>query len=421
MEIVIKSAKIIDSKSDFNGQLMDIWIKDGKIKSIEKNINKSDIQDVTAEGLLVSPSWIDMHANLQDPGYEYKEDIKTGLDAAAAGGFGTVLSSPLSNPVRDTKAQVEYLLNKSESHIVDALPYGCVSKHAEGVEIAELKDMSDSGAVAFFDGKKSIQNPNLLKNALLYAKAFGGTILNYPNTLEVSKGGIMNEGNISTELGLKGIAELSEELMVARDLYINQYTDGRLHFNTISSSKSLELIKKAKKDGQNVSCDIASYSISLSENELVEFDTRYKTLPPLRSESTILSLIQGIKDGTIDAICSDHCPEDIESKKKELDLASFGIINLQTCFTAAWTALEKSISIEELINLFTYGPANILGLEKSPIAIGSEASITLFQTDSDSTFTKEMVKSKSENSPYFGKTLRGNVIGLINNNQLHIN
>jgi len=420
MDILIKSATIIDTQSKHHLKKRDLLIKNGKIEKIAEKIKADNVKVIEAKGLHLSKGWIDLQANYQDPGFEYKEDLQTGLNASAAGGFTAVGVSPATNPTRDVKAQVEYLVNQSKAHIIDVLPYGAVSKNLKGKELAELSDMQFSGAIAFSDGKKSIKNPNLLNRALLYSKAFDGIVMNYPNTFDIAELGVMNEGEVSTSLGLKGIPELAEELMVARDIYLVEYTNGRLHFNTISTAKSIELIANAKSKKLAVSCDMASYSLLLSDNELSEFDTRYKTLPPLRTPETIKKLIAGIKDGTVDAICSDHCPEDIESKKKEFDYAAFGIINAQTAFAVANTALAKSIQLDQLIALFTDGPARVLGLNRPTVNAGEIANLTLFQPNETFIFTKDDVLSKSNNSPFFGKELMGKVLGVINGNKQRI-
>ena len=419
MEILIKSATIVDPQSNYHLKKKDILIKNGKIEKIADKIESDQAKIIKGNDLHLSKGWIDLQANYQDPGFEYKEDIQTGLNASAAGGFTAVGISPATMPARDVKAQVEYLVNQSKSHLIDVLPYGAVSKNIEGKELAELSDMKYSGAIAFTDGKQSIKNPNLLNRALLYAKAFDGIIMNYPNSKDIAELGVMNEGEVSTSLGLKGIPELAEELMVARDLYIVEYTTGRLHFSTISTGKSIELIAKAKKEKLNVSCDVASYSLLLDDCELEEFDTRFKTMPPLRTKKTISELIAGIKNGTIDAICSDHFPEDIENKKKEFDYAAFGIINAQTSFAVANTALHNTISLAQLIALFTDGPARVLKLERPTIKSGQIANITLFQPKEKFVFTKEKVLSKSNNSPFFGREMKGKIVGVINGKMSH--
>lgn len=420
MDILIKKATIIAAQSSFHLQQMDLLIQDGRISKIGTKISNTVHKVIEAEDLYVSIGWIDLQANIQDPGFEHKEDILSASKSAAAGGFTKIVVSPLSEPVRDSKSQLEYL-TKHSTEVVKILPLGALSKGAKGSELAELFDLKEAGAVGFSDGKKSIKNPNLLKRALLYTQAFDGIVFNFPHTDEVAYQGVMNEGETSTMLGLKGIPELSESLMVARDLNILEYTGGRLHLNSISTSKSIELIAKARKDGMFVTCDVASYNLLLEETELKDFDTRFKTLPPLRSNKTIKALIKGIKNGTVDAISSDHTPEDVEEKKKEFDHAAFGIINLQTSFAVANTALKKSLSIDQIIPLFTNGPASILGIELSKIEEGSAAELTIFQPKKEFIFTKEQVLSKSKNSPLYNRKLMGKVVGVINNGKVVLN
>lgn len=420
MDVLIKKATIVSEGSSHNLKVKDILIQKGKIIKIDNSIIAKGIKEITAKGLHVSLGWIDLQANIQDPGFEHKEDIASASNAAAAGGFTKIIVSPLSDPVRDSKSQLEYL-KKNATKAVEILTLGALSKGAKGKELAELYDLKEAGAVGFSDGKHPIKNPNVLNRALLYTQAFDGVVFNYPHTDEVAYQGVMNEGETSTHLGLKGIPELAESLMVARDLNILEYTGGKLHFNCISTSKSLELIAKAKKEGMQVTCDLASYSLFLDETKLAEFDTRLKTLPPLRSKSTIKNLVKGIKNGTIDAICSDHTPEDVEEKMKEFDHAAFGVINLQTSFSAANSALKNALTISEVIPLFTSGPAKVLGLVLGTIEEGEKAELTLFQPEEEFTFTKKMVLSKSKNSPFYNRKLSGKVIGIINDGKVVLN
>lgn len=421
MDILLKQATIISKGSEFHLKKKDILVKNGVISKISDKIESNSAKCIESKNLHVSLGWIDLLANFQDPGFEHKEDIKSGIKAAAAGGFTKVCLSPNTFPVVDSKSQIEYILNKSSNSIVDLYPYGSLSKGNEGKELAELADMKSAGAIAFTDDKISVTNPNLLNRALLYTQSFDGTILNRPQTVEISSEGVMNEGIVSTQLGLKGIPELSSDLMLSRDLFLAEYTNGKLHALNISTSKSVDLIAEAKNKGLKVSCDVCSYNLMLNENNLLEFDSRFKVIPPLRSEQTVELLIEAVKDGIIDAISSNHCPEDIEEKKKELDHAAFGIINIQTSFCAANTALNKKVSIEKIINLFTNGPAKILGLELSKIEEGEKANLTVFDPREKILFTKEDVISKSKNSPYFKKELIGKVIGVINNKKSYFN
>lgn len=421
MKLLIKKAKIIDSSSSLNEKIVDVLVENGKITAIDKNISDDQAKEVSFKNLHLSRGWVDLHTNLQDPGYEHKEDFESGRKAAAAGGFTRIGLSPLSLPVRDSKSQIEYVINQNKSTLVELLPYGTVSKNAEGKELAELYDMHQAGAKAFFDGKNSISNPNLLIRALDYCRSFDGLLMNFTYNKDISPEGVMNEGEVSTSLGLKGIPELAEEIMLNRDIYLSNYTKGRLHFSTISSAASVQLIAEAKKKGLNISCDVSSAHLLISDLELESFDSRLKTLPPFRSKSTVKSLIQGIKKGTIDALCSDHWPQDIESKKKEFDHADFGIINLQTAFAAANTALQNEVSINKIIDLFTEGPEKILKIDKNEIKVGAKANFTLFNPDQNFVFEKKDVLSKSLNSPFFGKQLKGVVYGVVNNGKSNLN
>ena len=420
MDVFIKQATIISEGSVHHLKVKDILIKKGKIAEIDDSIDAKGVQEIKEEGLYVSSGWIDMQANIQDPGYEHKEDIQTASAAAAAGGFTKLVVSAISNPVRDSKSPLEYLKKNAQPN-VELLPLGAVTKGAEGKELAELFDLKEAGAVGFSDGKRSIKNPNVLNRALLYTQAFDGVVFNFPHTEEVAYQGVMNEGETSTNLGLKGIPELAESLMVARDLSILEYTSGALHFNSISTVKALEFIAKAKKEGMQVTCDVASYNLLLNDTEVNEFDTRFKTTPPFRSKETIKALIKGVKNGTVDAISSDHTPEDIEEKKKEFNHAAFGIINLQTSFAAANTALRKTLPIEQIISHFTNKPAAILGLNPTSIEVGEKADLTLFQPNAEYIFRKEMVVSKSKNSPFFNRNLTGKVVGTIASGKLTLN
>jgi len=420
MDVLIKQATIVSEGSPHHLQVMDILIQKGQIIKIDQRITAEGVKEIEEDGLYVSSGWIDLLTNIQDPGFEHKEDIESASKASAAGGFTKLVVSPLSDPVRDSKSQLQYL-KKQSSPAVDILPLGALSKGANGKELAELYDLKEAGAVGFSDGKRSVKNPNVLNRALLYTQAFDGIVFNFPHTDEVAFQGVMNEGEISTNLGLKGIPELAESLMVARDLNVLDYTGGKLHFNCISTSKSLELIAKAKKDGLHVTCDVASYNLLLDDTELNDFDTRFKTLPPLRSKNTIKALINGIKNGTIDAISSDHTPEDVEEKMKEFDHAAFGIINLQTSFAVANSVLKRSFSIDQIIPLFTSGPARVLGQSIKKIEAGEKADLTLFQPSKEFIFTKEKVLSKSKNSPFFNKKLIGTIVGIVNGGKVVLN
>ncbi|MDG1476106.1 MAG: dihydroorotase [Vicingaceae bacterium] len=419
MNALIKSAKIIDSNSKFNGETVDILIEKGIISKIGKSLkNRNKIKEYNFKGLHASPGWFDMRANFCDPGHEYKEDLNSGLKAAVKGGFTGVMVMPDTEPSNSSKSGIEYIINKTKGNIVDALPAGSLSHNCEGNEIAEMYDMFSAGAVAFTDNKRSVKSSSLLNRALLYSQSFNGLIIDFPNDKELSTGGKINEGVVSTELGLKGIPTLAEELMVNRDIYLAEYCNSKIHLSNISTKKSVELIKAAKKKGLQITADVNSYHLLLDETELLHFDSNCKVTPPLRTKEDIKALIKGVNDGTIDVICSDHTPEDIETKQCEFDNAAFGMINLQTSYAAANST--GKITTETLVEKMTSLPRSILGLENPTINEGSKANITLFNPNKKWNLTKEAIVSKAKNTPFIDKELTGKVYGIVNNNKIEI-
>ena len=419
MMVLIRAAKVIDPNSKHNNKVVDILIKNGIIQEIRKNINAPKGTNIIEEkGVHVSPGLFDLHANFRDPGFEWKEDIKTGMLAAAKGGFTGVLSMPSTLPTTDTKSQVEYILKMSNDNVVNVYPAGSITKDLKGYELSEMYDMSRSGALAFTDDKNSIQHAGVMKLALLYAKNFGGIIMNQANDKSISKDGQMNEGVISTVLGLKGIPSLAEELMIARDIKLVEYTKGRLHFSCISTAKSVELIRVAKKQGLNITADVAIHNLVLDETACEGFDTHYKVNPALRTQKDITALIKGLKDNTIDAISSDHTPQDIENKKVEFDNAEFGMISLQTAFSLA-CKLENKIGLEGIIEKMAVNPRKLLGINIPEINTDKAANICLFNPITEWTLEEKNIVSKSKNTPFIGKKLKGKIIGVINNGKLY--
>jgi dihydroorotase len=419
MNTLIKSAKVIDSKSEFNGQTVDILIEKGIISKVGKNLkNTNNIKEISFDDLHISAGWFDMRANFCDPGHEYKEDLNSGLKAAAKGGFTGVMVMPDTEPSNSSKSGIEYIINKTKGNIVDAFPAGSLSHNCEGKEIAEMYDMHTAGAIAFTDNKKSVKSSSLLNRALLYSQSFNGLIIDFPNDKELSTGGNINEGVVSTEIGLKGIPSLAEELMVNRDIYLAEYCNARIHLSNISTKKSVELIRAAKKKGLRITADVNSYHLLLDETALLSFDSMFKVTPPLRTKEDIKALIKGINDGTIDAICSDHTPEDIETKQCEFDHAAFGMINLQTSYAVANST--GKITMEDIVSKMTNSPRSILGLENPTIKAGEKANLTLFSPNKITTLNKEDILSKSKNSPFVGRELTGKVYGVVNNNKIEL-
>lgn len=418
MKIRIQSAKIVDPNSPFNGQIKSILIENGIITSIENHLNDEADQVIDCENLHISPGLFDFRAHLCEPGFEQHEDIESGTNAAAKGGFTGVAVLPNTSPSISTRAQVEYVINRSSGSIVDLKPIGSITSNLEGKELSEMYDMHQSGAVAFSDDKHSFSNAGMLSRAMLYAKNFNGLVLSFPLDKTVAHNGQINEGIVSTQLGLEGIPALSEELQVSRDLYIANYNQSRIHIGPVSTTGSINLINEARKLGTQVSCDMAAHQIVFLDESCNDFDTNYKVLPPFRTESHRASLIEALKTNSIDIISSDHTPYDVEEKLKEFDLANFGIINLQTAFPIALTYLEKHIGLESIITKMAINPRKVLGLNVPSISLNEKATITLFNPKEEWTFEKTEIASKSFNTPFIGTKFTGKVKGIINNNQL---
>ncbi|WP_456315230.1 dihydroorotase [Pseudomonas shirazensis] len=416
MKIIIRSAKIIDSKSPFHNQTVDLLIADGLIEKIGPSIlDIDDSTEVKLDNLHISQGWFDSSVSFGEPGYEDRETIANGLNVAAKSGFTGVALQPNSFPVIDNQSQVNFVKNKANGFATELFPIGALTKASEGKDMAELFDMKKAGAIAFGDYNKSIDNANLLKIALQYVQDFDGLVITYSQDPNIKGNGVANEGIVSTKLGLKGIPNLAEELQISRNLFLLEYTGGKLHIPTISTAKSVELIKEAKAKGLNITCSVAVHHLVLTDDKLEGFDTRFKVTPPLRTEADRQALINGIKDGTIDIITSDHNPIDIEFKKMEFDTAKNGTIGLESAFGALLTVLPLETIIEKL----TSGK-KLFGIENHTIAEGSKANFTFFTPEGNSTFTKENILSKSKNSAFLGTETKGSVYGILNQNQLVI-
>jgi dihydroorotase len=414
MNIIIREAKIIDSKSPFHNKTVDILIVDGFIKKIGKslpNLEKAD--EVKLDNLHISQGWFDSSVSLGEPGFEDRETISNGLDVAAKSGFTAIALQPNSFPIIDNQSQVNFVVNKAHGFATQLFPIGALTKQSEGKDMAELYDMKKAGAIAFGDYTKSLNNANLLKIALQYVQDFDGLVIAFAQDENIKGNGVANEGIVSTGLGLKGIPNLAEELQIARNLFLLEYTGGKLHIPTISTKKSVQLIKDAKANGLNVTCSVAVHNLVLTDEKLEEFDTRYKVSPPLRTETDRKALLKGIKDGTIDMITSDHNPIDIEHKKMEFDTAKNGTIGLESAFGALMTVLPLETVIEKL----TSGKSTF-GIDIQTINEGSKANITLFNPEPKSIFTKSSILSKSKNSAFLGTEIKGKVHGIVNQGKL---
>ena len=415
--VILKQAKIIDPSSPFHLQTMDLKIENGTITAIEKEItNSTDFELVEVPNLHLSQGWMDPSVSFGEPGYEERETIENGLKVASKSGFTAVALQPNSYPVIDNQSQIRFVLDKARNQATTLYPIGALTRGSEGVDLAELFDMKNAGAIAFGDYKKALQNANLQKIALQYVQDFDGLVIAFCQDSSLKGSGIANEGIISTRLGLKGIPALAEELHVARNLFLLEYTGGKLHIPTISTQGSIKLIKEAKAKGLQVSCSVTVHNLVLIDEVLTGFDTRYKVSPPLREEATRKALIESVLDGTIDCITSDHNPLDIEHKKLEFDLAKDGTIGLESAFGALLTVLPLEVVVEKLT-----ATKLVFNLKSNAIAVGNKADISLFNTDEDWTFTKKSIQSKSKNSAFLGQNMKGKVIGIYNNGQLVLN
>ena len=414
MKIIIREAKIIDSKSPFHNQTLDILIVDGFIKKIGVDLpNSENAEEVKLDNLHVSQGWFDSSVSFGEPGYEDRETIGNGLNTASKSGFTAIALQPNSSPIIDNQSQVNFVLNKAHGFATQLFPIGALTKESKGKDMAELYDMKKSGAVAFGDYTKSLDNANLLKIALQYVQDFDGLVIAFAQDDKIKGSGVANEGLVSTQLGLKGIPNLAEELQIARNLFLLEYTGGKLHIPTISTAKSVQLIKEAKAKGLNITCSVAVHHLVLTDSTLEGFDTRYKVSPPLRTETDRKALLEGIKDGTINMITSDHNPIDIEHKKMEFDTAKNGTIGLESAFGALMTVLPLETIIEKL----TAGKA-VFSIESHSIEEALKANLTLFNPEPKSIFTKSNILSKSKNSAFLGMEIKGKVYGIVNQKKI---
>jgi len=418
MKILIKQAKIIDSSSKHNNKICDILINNNKIEKIAKKIQiDPDTKIYKNDNLHVSQGWLDMHVNFGQPGFEQRETIENGLNAAAKGGFTEVLLMPNTSPSIDNSSMIDFIKGFSKRNVVNIQVAGNLTVSQEGKNIVEIHDMKNNGCIAFTDDKRSIQNNELMKIALLYIKNSNALIMNFPNDSKIQKNGVINEGKISTQLGLKGIPNIAEEMMLDRDITLCNYTQSKIHESYISTEKSVEKIRKAKDEGINITSDVALHNIFLTEEKVNNFDTRFKVLPPLRTKKDNKAIIKGLKNGTIDVITSDHSPFEVETKKIEFDNAEFGIIGLESAFGLINKNLEKHLTLNQIIEKISNNPRKILGLKNNSIEEGNNANITIFNPKTKWKFKEEDIISKSKNSPFIGEELKGKALAIYNNNR----
>ena len=416
MNVLIKSATILDDKSDFHNQTQDILVENGFITQIAKSLkNPKKYPVIELENLHVSSGWFDSSVSFGEPGFEERETIANGLQVAAASGFTDIALNANTNPVIDSHSDIAYVKSKAANFATNLHPIGALTKGSEGIDLAELFDMKSAGSVAFGDYKKPIANPNLLKIALQYTSSFDGLVHSFPHEPRVATKGVMNENITSTRLGLNGLPALAEELQVARDLFLLEYTEGKLHIPTLSTAKSVALVREAKAKKLDVSCSVAIHNLLFTDESLSDFDTNFKVNPPLRTQSDIEALIAGLKDGTIDMVTSDHNPIDIEYKKIEFDDAKNGTLGLESAFGA----LNTLFTTKKAVQLLTNGKQRF-GLEVDSINVGNSAQLSLFNPSEIYVFKDKHIQSKSKNSLFLGTKLKGKVYGVIANNTTSI-
>ena len=414
MNLIIREATIIDSKSPFHNQMVDVKIKSGTIEKIGSKIpNENGFEEIKFENLHLSQGWFDSSVSFGEPGLEERETIANGLNVAAKSGFTAVALQPNSFPIIDNQSQINFVRNKAKGFATELFPIGAFTKESEGKDMAELFDMKNAGAIAFGDYNKNIDNANLLKIGLQYTQDFDGLLLSFCQDVTIKSSGVANEGIVSTRMGLKGIPNLAEELQLSRNLFLLEYTGGKMHIPTISTAKSVELIKNAKAKGLNVTCSVAVHNLVLTDEKLDGFDTRFKVTPPLRTDADRKALLAGILDNTIDMVTSDHNPIDIEHKKMEFEGAKNGTIGLETAFGALTTVLP----LEKVIEKLTAGKS-AFSIENASIKEGLIANITLFNPNGNWTFNKENILSKSKNSAFIGNEMKGKVYGIYNQGKL---
>ncbi len=422
MLLLIKNVRCITGNGETTGP-QDLLIRDGIIEKIGAGLHAESGAEVwDFANACVSPGWFDVGVHTGDPGYEHREDLHTAAQAAAAGGFTGVASFPNTHPAVHAKAEILYIRNKTAAAPVSFYPIGAISQDAAGKDLAELYDMHAAGAVAFSDGRKPVQDAGLLLRALQYAKAFNGLIINQPHHNTIAAGGQMHEGLISTSLGMRGIPALAEEIMLQRDLSLLEYAGSRLLAHLVSTRKSVELLRRAKAAGLDVKASVALVSLCFTDEKLggeghPAFDSNWKLLPPLRSADDAAALLEGLADGTIDFICTNHTPWDEEAKNLEFPYAEFGMIGLQTAFALYRTFLDKHLTVSDFVEKFAVAPRRALGLPVPEIREGARAELTVFSPDGEFVFSENDIRSRSKNTPFIGQQLRGQVLGIVHRGQ----
>ncbi|MBT5867228.1 MAG: dihydroorotase [Nitrospinaceae bacterium] len=416
MPTLIKNGRVIDPANKLDGSF-DILINDGRIEAVEPKGKISGsklkgIAEIDAKGCVVSPGFCDMHVHFREPGHEYKETIETGSASASAGGFTTVAVMPNTSPVNDNRSVTELILSQArKTSAINILPIGAISKGLKGETLSDMGELKEAGCIGYSDDGRPVMDSELMRRALEYSRMFDLPCIQHSEMLDLTLGGCMNEGIISTELGLKGMPVEAEDIMVFRDISLLAKTGGRLHVAHISSGGAVDLVRQAKAKGLPVTCEVAPHHFTLTEEACREYDTNSKMSPPLRTHQDIEVIKEGLRDGTIDIIATDHAPHDLADKQVEFSKACFGIVGLETALPLTLKLVdEKIITLEKAVDLLTHQPCRLFNLDKGDIGVGKIADIVIFDPQSKYCIEPEKFKSRSKNSPYKGWQVRGQIL-----------
>lgn len=418
MNLLLTGVTITDPNSQHNQKICDVRVVQGKIAEIEPALKPlADETLINGKGAFLAPGFFDLNCSIGDPGFETKEDLKTATAAAQAGGFTGIAVLPHTKPVVHSKGEVEYIINKAKNNLVDVYPLGAISHDLEGKELAELFDMKNAGAIAFTDGNRPVTDDGFMSRALQYSKGIDGLLIVYPENKAIAGKSQVNESKTSVLLGMKGMPALAEEMHISRDIFLAAYHQAPVHITSISTAGSVALIKKAKKDGLQISCDVAAHHLVFTEELLNDFDSNYKIKPPLRGKADIKALLSGLKDGTIDAVSSQHRPHEPEFKDVEFEIAAYGIIALQTVLPLL---VKAGLDASQIVEKLSVNPRKLLKLPVPVIAAGEQANFVLFGLTEKWEYNSTNNFSKSRNTPLLNQTLTGKVQLVYNNNQFQV-
>lgn len=409
MKILIKNGYLVNPSGTAPEGKYDILVENGVISRISRNIPAKKVKTIDAKDNYVFPGLIDLHCHLREPGREDEETINTGSKAAAAGGFTTVCCMPNTSPPLDNRVTVRFIVDRARDADCEVLPIGTITVNREGRELPPYGEMVQEGAVGFSDDGDCVMNSLVMRRALEYSKLYKKPVISHSEDVNLSKNGVMNEGALSTRMGLNGIPVESESVMVSRDIALAQLTGGRLHLAHISAEASLDAVRRAKKNSKNITCEAAVHHLFLTEDAVKGYNTNAKMSPPLRTEKDVKALLRGLKDGTIDCIVTDHAPHSEEEKESGFENAPFGVIGFETALSLAMELQEQGFAVRQIVSLFTVGPARVLGMDRGVLAEGKRADLAVFDPGVEWIYRKEDILSKSKNSPFIGRKMKGRV------------